>query len=183
MLLANKATSAALLLTLFVSCIYLLRDNNTSPGTFLRSQVIRHLEDHQISEAFCAGTSEVNDITEKEREKAKGHTEYYAKKRDGNPLVTFIEGPEVGGKIGDEYGPPVAKTMIPFLVVFLFAFGGCIYFVTVWCCLNYHCCPNTKLCKGPKPGGWRIPMFVAVFIFALALTVGSGLGIKSSLTL
>lgn len=170
----------ALLLISLVSFTYVLRDSNTSPGTFLRKHVSRLLEDQQLTNVLCEGTSQENDVTQDERETANVHTESYADKRGGNPLVDFIEGPEPAGKIEEDYVKPVMKSAIFIILLFVASLGFCIYFITAWTCVNYSFCDRYTICKGPQPGGNKIAFTVAVGFFALALAVTGIAGIVTS---
>lgn len=172
----HKAQTALLLISL-VSLIYVLRDNNMSPGTLLRQQAARMLANQTITDALCDGISQENDVTDGERETALDHQEEYAKHRDGNPLVNFIEGPEPGGKVGDEYGKPLIKYAIPFLIIFLISFVSCIYFCSVWCCNNIEWCRKFNVCKGPKPGGYRVVFTIATIALMAGLSISGLIGI------
>jgi len=168
-----------LLVTCLTSCVFLLREHKATPTGFLQRHMSRILETNQITKAFCDGVSQANDITVSEREAAKIHREFFSNRRNGNPLVAFIEGKELGGKIGTTYGQPIAKALIPFVIALAIAILGCLYYVLVWYC-THCCCCDIGLCSGPKPGGWRIPSFLIVLVFVTLLCGAAYFGIEHS---
>lgn len=171
----QKAQITLFLLSL-VSIVYILRDSNSSPGTLLRTNASRFLSDQKITNALCDGVDRQDNVTDSERETAQGHQEKYAKSRGGNPLVTFIEGPKPADQLGDEYGRPLFARAVPFMILFIITLGSCFYFTTVWCCLNVSWCRNLKICKGPKPGGYRVVFTIVTIVLMTGLAISALIG-------
>jgi len=162
-----------LLLISLVSFIYILRDHHSTSEGFLTPHIKRLLKQGTISKSLC-GDTEVTPASPGQINRAKGITSAIKRIRNGNKLVSFIEGPEPDDQFTNEYVLPVLAYGVPWIVFFALGIIGCITCSVNWMCMHYSWCEKYKICKKPKTmeskRGLRVSSIILMlFLFGAAI--------------
>jgi peptidoglycan hydrolase CwlO-like protein len=171
---STKFKTTGILLS-FIICIYLLRNNEASPGSFLKNNIGRFLQNQKLTERFCSDVPLTDPYTESQIEKAEGNRNSLAKIRnDEKTLTALIDNNEPD----DGFLGTYLKSMIPILVPWAAFFVVSVLMFTVFlinfCCMNCRCCRNCacRCCLPPKTGRFK-NCFATFSLICLVLAAGA----------
>ena len=172
-----KRSQSALLLISFVAVVFVLRSSDVSPGSLLRQQLVRALQQAKPSDSLCQGVDLSQGFTSGERERAEGFRNTISNVRNGNPLIDFIEGSDPSSKFGSDYVVQLYPYAVPWVVFFVIGLLTALVFLVNWCCTYCSCCRCCKCCTHPKQSRLRSFYIFTSIIFMTAVIATGVAGI------
>ena len=172
-----KRSQSVLLLISFVTLVFVLRSSNVSPGSFLKQQLTRVLQQAKPSDTLCQGIDLSQGFTASERERAEGLRNTISNARSGNPLINFIEGPEPSSKFGSDYVVPLYPFAAPWAAFFAIGLLTALVFLVNWFCTYCSCCRCCSCCTHPKQSRLRTFYIITSIIFMTAVIAAGIAGI------
>ena len=176
----HKSFQAILLLITLVTFVFVLRDSHGSPGTFLRQQITRVLQQAKPSDTLCKGINPHAGFSATQRNHAEDYRNSLNHIRSKNELISFIEGPEPANKFGNDYLVQLYPVAVPWIVFFAVGLLALVLFFINWCCTYCSFCTVMECCTHPKNARLTGCYLVASIVFMTAIIATGIAGIVVS---